>query len=319
MISILRTGRGYTGAELADVMGVSQRTVYRDVVDLSGLVPIYYDDGYRLLSDTFLANLTFTREELVALKLGVQMQALAEASHLGAATQSVLAKIDEQLERRFQGEADDGDVISVHVKAHPMGEKTVRVLRDLEDAVRRRLTVEFSYYTLSRNEKTKRTVDPYGLTFRRHSWYLVGYCHLRHQARVFRLDRISSVTATSHKFERPKGFSLEEFFADTWEVFASGPMADVVLRFSRHAEFIARPTLGGRGEFNLERKGNKIVFRGEVPVTDEFVRWLLTLGENVEVLEPAELRDRVASRHRSAAELYGPIVAEAGSRGINNG
>ncbi len=315
LISILRTGRGYTGTELADTMGVSQRTVYRDVVDLSDLVPIYYDEGYRLLSESFLANLTFTREELLALKLGVQMQSVAQASHLGAATNSALAKIEEQLIRRCR-EPDAGtDTITVHVKAHPLNDKTIKTLRVLENAIRARKTVRLNYYSLKRYKKTRRSIDPYGLTFRGHSWYLVGHCHLRRTMRVFRLDRILTVERTPSRFERPEGFSLEEFFADTWETFAAGHKAKVVLRFNQRAEPIAKPMLAGRGEFRKHRDAKIVIFEGEVPLSDEFCRWLLTLGGNVEVLEPLELREQVAEKHREAAALYAPAPDRKAERG----
>jgi predicted DNA-binding transcriptional regulator YafY len=303
LISILRTGRGYTGAELADIMGVSQRTVYRDVVDLSGLVPLYYDEGYRLLSESFLANLSFSRDELLALKLGVQLQALAQGSHLGAATQSALAKIEEQLARRGQQPDVPGEELTVYVKAHPLVGSVVRTLRLVENAIRNRHTLEFEYYSLSRDEKTKRTVDPYGLTFRRHSWYVVGYCHLRRSIRVFRPDRISSTKTTGREFERPPAFSLEQFFADSWEVFAPVPKVNVVLKFDKRAVPIARPMLTGRGVFD-GRNGKSIAFEGEVPMSDEFCRWLLTLGNSVEVLKPKELREKIAGHHRAAAARY---------------
>ncbi len=306
LVSILRTGRGYTGGELANALGVSQRTIYRDVVDLSTLVSIYYDEGYRLLSESFLANLTFTHEELLALKLGIQLQPLAEGSHFGGATLSALAKIDEQLNRRFRNAEGENEIITVHVKAYPLTKETVRALRVLESAIRARQTVELTYYSLSRGEINKRTVDPYNLTFRRHSWYLIGYCHLRRNVRIFRLDRIHSAKLILRKFEKPPGFSVEEFFADTWEVFAPTPKEEVVLRFDSGAEPIAKPVLEARGKFRQDRPRKGLIFEGRVPLTDEFCRWLLTLGRAVEVLEPRELREKVAAKHQEAAALYTP-------------
>ncbi|MEE9455524.1 MAG: YafY family protein [bacterium] len=315
LISILRTGRGYTGSELADVAGVSQRTIYRDVVDLSDLVPIYYDEGYRLLSESFLANLTFTREELLALKLGVQMQAVAQGSYLGAATNSALAKIEEQLIRRCREPDANTDTITVHVKAHPLSDKNIKTLRVLENAIRARKTVRLNYYSLNRYKKTRRSIDPYGLTFRGHSWYLVGHCHLRRTIRVFRLDRILTVERSPSRFERPEDFSIEEFFADTWETFSAEHKAKVVLRFNQSAEPIAKPMLAGRGKFRKYRDPKIVVFEGEIPLSDEFCRWLLTLSGEVEVLEPLELREKVAEKHREAAALYAPARDRKAERG----
>jgi predicted DNA-binding transcriptional regulator YafY len=218
LVNLLRSGRGYTAPELAELLGVSPRTIYRDVVDLSSVVSVYYDGGYRLLTEEYVANLSFTRDELLALRLAVQLPPLAQASHLVAAARSALAKVDEQLDRRFGGDAGFDRSFSVHVAAHPLNPRMVRILRTLEDAVRTRRRVTITYYTLSRDATMARAVDPYGLSFRRHSWYLVGYCLLRREVRVFRLDRISRVKLTEDRFDRPEGFGVEKFFADAWEV-----------------------------------------------------------------------------------------------------
>jgi len=314
IISILRTGRGYTGAELARTVGVSQRTIYRDILDLSYLVPVYYDEGYRLLPNSFIANLAFTREELIALKLGVQLQALAQGSHLRGATQSALAKIEEQIARRSHpNEKSNGDVITVHVKAHPLSEKTAKTLKVLEAAIETHRPVELRYYSLSRDEKRRRTVNPYGLTFRGHSWYVVGHCHLRRTTRVFRLDRILEARLKPGTFERPAGFSLESFFADSWEVFASGEKKKVVLRFKGRAEAVAKPLLAQRGKFT-PGPDDSCFFEGELPFSDELGRWLLTLGAEVEVIGPLGLRKKIATVLRKAASLYDGPVTDPGDQ-----
>lgn len=302
LIGILKSGRGYTSAELAKMLGVSQRTIFRDIVDLSSLVSIYYDDGYRLLTETSIANVALTRDELLALRLGVRIPPLRASSHLAAATRSALVKLDEILERRF-GQPWDDDAISVDVSAYSLSAEATKVLEVLEEAVRKHFAVVIHYYTLSRNEETKRTVDPYGLTFRRHSWYLVGWCHLRRAERVFRLDRVLKVEKTGRTFQRPASFSLEKFFADAWEVYASGKIINVKLRFSPFLGPVVKPALAPRGSFRAAAEG--LLFEGRVPASDEFCRWLLTFGEDVEVLAPPELRQDVARRLEAAAALYG--------------
>jgi predicted DNA-binding transcriptional regulator YafY len=306
LVNILRSGKGFYAAELAGTLGVSKRTIYRDVVELSGLVPIHYDRGYRLMPGAFVADADFTREELLAIRLGVKNRALAAASPYAAATQAALIKIDGRLSRRAAEGEDPTEKITVHVKAHPVGEKTVRMLCDLDEAVTSRRTVELEYFSLSRNQTTRRAVDPYGLTFRRHSWYLVGLCHGRKKPRVFRADRISAVKVTRERFEAPRDFSLDEFFADAWEVYVSAVKSRVKLLFDPRLGPVVRPELEGRGKFYEDGQRGGLVFEGEVPVSEEFRRWLLTFGEEVEVLEPASLRGEVATTLRAAAARYGP-------------
>jgi predicted DNA-binding transcriptional regulator YafY len=305
LINILRSGKGYGAAELARITGVSLRTLYRDVVDLSSLVPVYYDKGYRLLPESYIANLTFTREELLAIKTAMKVPALAKASHLAAASRSALIKINEQLDRRFgDGAHAAAEDIDVHMDANPLTTAMVRTLRVLEEAIAGRRTVQFAYRAAYRDERTKREVDPYGLTFRVHSWYLIGRCHLRKCERVFRLDRIEAAKILPGKFTRPDEFSLEGFFADSWEVYTGAPRARVVVRFAAGVGSSVRPRLARWGAFRDDDRGDHFVFEGLLPVSEEFARWLLNFGGDAEVLEPDELRAMVAARVFAAAGVY---------------
>jgi predicted DNA-binding transcriptional regulator YafY len=311
LTNILRSGPGYSAKELAGLTGVSLRTIYRDVVDLSMLVPVYYDQGYRLLQESFLANLAFTRDELFALRMGMKMAPLADASHLVAAARSALAKIEDQLTFRFADGQIPPDAISVHVAAYPLTLAALRILKALEEAIQERRTVRFKYYATYRDEYTERDADPYGLTFRGRTWYLVGYCHLRRTERVFRLDRISHVTATPRRFERPASFSVEKFFEGSWDVYAATAGAQAKICFAPQLAAFVTPPLSRRGRLHEDRKARALVFEGEVPVTDEFVRWLVTFGGEAEVLAPPELRAAVADKARAIVARYEPAAEAA--------
>jgi predicted DNA-binding transcriptional regulator YafY len=102
LVNILRSGNGYRVAELARALEVSERTIYRYVVDLSEVIPIYYDKGYRIMPEARLANMAFTREELLAIKLAFKTtELLAGSSGLTPATRAALNKIEDQLSCRF--------------------------------------------------------------------------------------------------------------------------------------------------------------------------------------------------------------------------
>ena len=304
LIGVLNSGEGYSGPDLAEIMGVSLRTVYRDVVVLSTLVPIYYDQGYRLLADSQIANLAFTRDELLALALGMGTPALVAASHLSGATLSALNKVREQLNRRFGERNGADDAVSIHVEAYKPSIAMVRTLRVLEETINNHHRVELVYQTPLREKETVRAIDPYGLTFRIHTWYLVGFCHLRKCERVFRVDRITAVKPLPDRFERPASFSIEEFFADSWEVYVPSAKARARIKFHWDLETNVKPRLNGWGDFH-GGNGKPVVFEGEVPISEEFCRWLLKFGGDAEVLEPPALREMIAAKIAEAARVYG--------------
>ncbi|MGD8717261.1 MAG: HTH domain-containing protein [Candidatus Zixiibacteriota bacterium] len=102
LVSILRSGDGYHASELAEALDVSTRTIYRYVVDLSELVPIYYDKGYRIMPGSRGASLNLTRRELVAVKLALRtVELLGGSDYFTPAMRVALAKVESELESQL--------------------------------------------------------------------------------------------------------------------------------------------------------------------------------------------------------------------------
>src|SRR5207248_572696 len=90
----------------------------------------------------------------------------------------------------------------------------VEMVRQLRRAIIERATVRFCYHTrhVQDGQSTRRTreADPYGLVHVTNAWHLVAYCHLRHDIRNFRLERMENLALLSHTFQRPPEFKLQE-------------------------------------------------------------------------------------------------------------
>ena len=88
-------------------------------------------------------------------------------------------------------------------------------LSKIETAISRRKTIEFTYYTMERDETAKRKVDPYHLVFRGGQFYLIGYAHEREAVRVFRLSRIQGkvgyASKAEHDFSPPEDFDRRDY------------------------------------------------------------------------------------------------------------
>jgi len=104
LASILSTDKGYRAAELAETLGVSERTIYRDVVDLSDLVPIYYDHGYRVLREARAGDTAFTRRELLAMKhVFKTMELIGGSGFFTPAMRAALSKIENRISHASSG------------------------------------------------------------------------------------------------------------------------------------------------------------------------------------------------------------------------
>ncbi|MNT60093.1 hypothetical protein D3C72_1976500 [compost metagenome] len=97
--------------------------------------------------------------------------------------------------------------------SHPLPMYAIDGVRPiLEQALDEQRSVEIVYFSMTREEFTTRKVDPYGLKPDGDLLWMVAYCHLREDMRVFRVDRIKEASLTHDSYNRPAEFSLEEFF-----------------------------------------------------------------------------------------------------------
>ncbi len=210
IVQYLRGGRLTTAASLAERLEVSERTIYRDIADLQSTgVPIDGEAGigYIMRSGFDLPPLMFTRDEIVALVTGARMVKAWGGTSMIAAAEEALIKIEAVLP-----EIDRNRVGDTKVFAPRMGlAGQARELIDrCEVAVERREVISIEYED-GDGSSTHRTVQPLGLWFWGKVWTLVGWCELRDDFRMFRLDRIVNLEPTGNIYQPNPERSLEEF------------------------------------------------------------------------------------------------------------
>ena len=177
------------------------------------------------------------------------------------------------------------------------------ILDGLNQAALERRRIEIVYHAL-KNEETVRKVDPYRIWFFEGTIYLIGFCHLRRDMRVFVLDRIKGLTTTNEEFEIPDSFDFDDFIGHGFRVMR-GRARPVRIRISpgwaRYVgERVWHPSQKTR---ELEDGGIELSF--EAGGLEEICRWVLGLGPEAEVLEPRELREMVKESLDQAREVYG--------------
>lgn len=210
IVQILRTRRRVTAALLADRLEVSERTIYRDIRDLSlSGVPIQGEagSGYRLMPGFDLPPLMFTSMEVEALIAAIGMlqtwsgDVLAQAA--GTAQEKLLGVLPH--DRRIV--AGRNRIITPDFGKNP---QTRRWFDVLHQAMRQHDEV-FLHYENEKGERSERAIHPLGLSFWGDVWVLVAWCELRDAYRCFRLDRCLAVTLTGKPFSERADRSLDDF------------------------------------------------------------------------------------------------------------
>lgn len=212
LIQTLRARRFATGQELAEALGISKRTLYRDVQDLqrSG-VPIRGEAGvgYRLDRGFELPPLTFTSEELEGLALGARIVAAWGDAELGKAVASAISKIEAVIPPHLREALLNAPLFA---PGYAGAADRARHLDLLRRAIGETEVVQL-HYTREDGENSRRDVRPLGLYFWGNKWTLAAWCELRGDYRSFRPDRMQVVDRTGRHFDPTTGPNLQDYLA----------------------------------------------------------------------------------------------------------
>ncbi len=225
----------------------------------------------------------------------------------------------------------EADSTSIDVKLAPSGggRELSQRLAKIETAISRRKTIEFSYYSMQRDQVSDRKVDPYHLVFRNGQFYLIGHSHERDEVRVFRLSRIrgkvSYATKAEHDFAPPEDFDRRDYASRAdWQMGEIDGAGRVFLR-ERIAWLVERD-FGGYGQLRKATKEDSLSGRGAVYETEyassrQLISWVLGWRENAELLEPKDLAKDAAARRELLRKRHSGkfTVAETVSRPMAEG
>lgn len=319
LLRALQVGQGDNADGLAASCGVSRRTVFRDLEELRKAgVPLIFDkrkDQYALRSDYFQASSSLQPDEAAAI--------LALASHFGAdqrlpffrSVRTASEKIRRSLPESVRKEVDFA-AKTIHLRRNLVSQlpRLIAAYERLFEAVLRRRAVRIEYRSLTEWELIATRLRPYQLLFSRHSWYVIGRSSYHGEPRIFNLARIESLEVLDESFSRPRGFSVERYLGNAWELINEpGPDQQVCIRFS---ELVARNVaeVAWHKTQRLEpREDGSLDFHATVSGLNEIAWWILGYGDQAEVLKPAKLRRLVAQRIASMSRIYGLDSAPAAS------
>jgi predicted DNA-binding transcriptional regulator YafY len=202
--------RAVTARFLAEQLGVSERTIYRDIRDLmaSG-TPIDGEAGvgYRLAREYDLPPLMFDGEELEALVLGARMAAAFGDESLIRPARSALSKVEAALPQALRSRLSRPPLFAPRTAAARSDSAALLAVRQ---AMGERKKLRLRYQN-EKGEDSDRVVRPLGAFFWGKTWTLAAWCELRNDFRNFRLDRIAELSATGEKFEDEPGRRLRDY------------------------------------------------------------------------------------------------------------
>jgi predicted DNA-binding transcriptional regulator YafY len=305
LLSLLQARPDWTGAELADQLQVTARTLRRDVQKLRSLgYPVEATPGvaggYRLGAGAALPPLLLDDDEAVAVALGLRTAASHTVTGVAEASVRALAKLEQVLPARLRERtAALGHATVPLAGTGPTVDAAALIA--IAGACRRRERLRFSYQSRD-GEPASRNVEPHRLVQAGNRWYLVARDTDIGDWRTFRVDRMSAVHPTGARFVPRDPPDAAAFVARSVSVAPYRYQARVLVRAP--AEAVARVLPPTAALIEQADAGTCILTFGANDL-DWMAMHLATLGSDFTVLEPPELieqlRTLAASMHRAVA------------------
>lgn len=297
LLSLLQGRRFWTGAELAERLEVTPRTVRRDMDRLRTLgYPVSSSvgvaGGYRLNVGATLPPLLLDDDEALAIALSLRTVATSAVSGVETAAVGALAKLERilpvRLRRRFR--AMGNAVVPLY---HRGPQIDGALLTALASASRDLLRVRFRYVD-RQGRATRRRVEPHGLVHTGARWYLVAYDEARADWRTFRVDRIEGRATIGDRFlsrALPDGADLAAFVSRSIGARAYAHTARVLIHapYARVADKLHPST----GHLTAVSPRRCLLESGAASLPG--LAWFVaSLGEEFEVQSPPELAEEIA-------------------------
>jgi predicted DNA-binding transcriptional regulator YafY len=310
MAEMINKGRCPSVEEFCRIFEVGKRTVYDDLRLLRERTgqDIFYDhfrSGYiNRNPKKQLLEFELDTGELFAITLGKDMLAEYTGTTFEPILRRAIEKICDRLPDRIK--IDMNELRSI-VKFKPAGIVTIprQTFLDFNRACQTNRPADIEYFAAHNGTTTRRQIDPYRLVESRGAWYVVAYCHLRTDMRMFALHRMMSYKLREGQYELR--FSPEQI--DGWVSSAfllehGDPEQEVTIRFNAIAARYVCERKWHVSQKLTQHQDGGCTLSFKTHRLDEVKRWVLEHGANAEVLEPPELRDMLAQEFAKGSRLY---------------
>jgi proteasome accessory factor B len=298
LLTALQSGQSYGAKDLAEILKISRRMVFRDLGELRKIgVPCSFDNKarrYRIDPAFFLSAPSLDNQEA----LGLLLLAYKARDHIhfpfkDSALRAAL-KIESDLPERTK-QFCSAALEKISIKTDPqerldlLDQKFTQILK----AILNKQIVLIRYDSPLEQESVVTNLSPYHLMYNDRAWYALGKTELNKEVRVFKLNHIKELNILNKHFIDDETFDLSEHLGRAWSMVPEGRLYNIKLRFlPEAARSVADVQWHSTQTVTFQDDGSAIIeFR--VDGLKEITWWVLSYGDQVQILAPAALRQKV--------------------------
>lgn len=308
LITLLQTRTGWDAPSLARELGISTRTLYRDLNTLEDAgIPCRSEAGgdYKIQQGFFLPPISLSAGEVLGLMqltrfVGKHRERPFHA-HALSAMYKMITTVPEEL-RATCGQMLANISIEPDAKLDSDGEQTY--FAQLQQAVDLGRACQVTYAAVNGEGRETFEIEPYLLHHANRAWYVLGKTSLHNDIRMLKLVRIEKLDLLTRRFERPRGFKVSNKLGSAWKMIPEGKVYSIELEFTARVATNVSEVRWHQSQSQEIANDGRCVMKFKVDGLNEIAWWVCGYADQVVVKKPAKLREIVARMHQSAAALY---------------
>lgn len=308
LITLLQSGTIKSAEELAAELGVSRRTLFRDLnmLQMAG-IPYYHDplQGFRIARSFFLPPVSLTIPETLGLMLlGKATEGKRRWPLLNnaiGAIQKLIATVPEPIRTACQ---DLTSYITVDSGPQANDDSSNQFYSIIQRCIDQQRVCQVRYKSPVETDVLECRLEPYALHFSSRAWYVLGRSDLHDEVRIFKLARFLSISPLMIRFDRPRGFHPESRLGKAWQLIPEGKVYQVELEFTAKVATNVSEVLWHPSQKHEMLPDGRCRMFFEVDGLGEISWWLCGYADQVIVRKPLALRQRVQMMLREALQQY---------------
>ena len=300
ILTTLQSSKGCNCTELAEILGTSRRTIFRDLKELKAVgVPCKYEpknDCYSVEPEFFLQPMDLTLRETISLLILVhkarnQIQLPFKNAALFASLKienNLSAQINKYCQTLLKNISVQAPIM---VSKYPTGLDHSFAL--LAHAISDKHKINIVYNSILENKIIEFDLSPYHLFYNLRSWYVLGYSSFHKSIQSIKLSCVDSIKILKKRFIDGDDFDLDDYLSNSWSMIPEGRFYHVKLRFLPKVAHDVTEILWHRSQQVTQNKDGSAIVEFRVNGIGEIYWWILGYGDQVQVLAPKELRKRI--------------------------
>jgi predicted DNA-binding transcriptional regulator YafY len=309
LIQTLESGRTYRVEELAELVGVTRRTVFRDLKFLTraGIDYAYDRDTGRYRKDrtTVLPPVALSPAEALGLLLATRTTLASGVLPDPPAAAAAAIKIESVLPRTILDYC--GPLLEhVEVKYSPVSDpqSVLDCLSTLQAALAARRKVWVRYDSYYEGRTIERVLQLYRLAYIHRGWYAIAFSEHELKPLTFKLERIIELKVLDATYEIDEDFSLDDYFKNAWLLIPGDKRYHLKVRFHKQVAGNVEEVAWHKTQKTYYEEDGSLIFEADVDGIEEVSWWVLGYGDMAEVHEPPELISLIAERVRRMNTYY---------------